>query len=54
MLVEQLFEVGFAHHQQRGVAVRVGIVRSRQAIEQCNVAEPDPWLNIGQRDLLAR
>ena len=54
VLRQQLLEVGLAHDQQRGRAVRVGIVRARQAVEQRDVAEPGAGLDVGQRDLLAR
>ena len=34
--------------------MRIGIVRAPVAVENRHVAEPDAWLHIGQRDLLAR
>jgi hypothetical protein len=54
MLAQQLLEIGLAHHQQRGRAMGVGVVRARQAVEERDVAEPGAGFGIGQRDLLAR
>src|SRR5665213_3478955 len=35
-------------------SMRNGVVRSRQAVEQRDVAEPGARLDVGERDLLAR
>ena len=51
---QQVLEVGLAHRQQRGGAVRIGVVRARQAVEQRDVAEPGARLHVGERHLLAR
>ena len=51
---QQVPEVGLAHDQQRGRAVRMRVVGARHAVEQGDVAEPGAGLDVGERDLLAR
>ena len=51
---QQGAEVGLAHGQQRGGAMGMAVVRARQAVEQCDVAEPGARLHIGERNLPTR
>ena len=54
VLRQDLLQVRARHHQHRGVAMRIGIVRPAFPVEDRHVAEPDARLHVLQGHLLAR
>jgi len=54
VLGQNFLEVGLGHIQGGGVAVCIAIVRAPVAVEDRDIAKPDAWLHVSQRDLFAR